>query len=171
VNAETSQSLITSNGKIKTHNVIWTAGTANNPFFKEHEHLFSFDKKGRVVVNEHLQVNSSLYVCGDNASTPHSGLALTAVSHATFIAQDIRARIHNKKRPTVYEKAPVQVVPAGEKWAVMQRKNLVLWGRPISYLRRIADFVGYAEVLGILKAITIWSNDTRTEETCNRCRR
>ena len=171
VQAETLNTLRTSIGSIKTNTVIWTAGTQNNEFFSNNKSVFSFDKRGKVVVDKHLCVTPTLYVCGDNASTKFSGLALTAVWHADFIAKDIVARIHHKNRPTKYERAPAQVVPAGRAWAVFQYRGIVMSGRLPSVIRRVADFVGYRDIVGTLKALTIWSNGDTTEEVCNTCRR
>ena len=169
VTRETINSLKTSTGTIKTDTVIWTAGTANNPFFKEHPDVFNLNEKGRVVVNKHLQVSPHIYVIGDNAATPHSGLALTAIWHANFVSRDIKARSKNSKRPTTFEHAPIQVVPAGHGWAVLQYKRFVLHGRLIALVRLAADYIGYSDMLGTLKAMTIWSNSKKTEDDCDIC--
>lgn len=170
VRSETAQTLKTSTGTIKTHDVIWTAGTSNNPLFKQHGDMFSFNNRGKINVNKHLQVASDIYVCGDNAATKFSGLAATAIRHANYIAKDIKARVRHKKRPMFRPKHPIQVVPAGNKWAVLQYRNFVLTGKIVGLVRRAADVVGYTDVLGILKAMTIWKETDRTEEYCNRCR-
>lgn len=170
VKAETAHSLKTSDGTIETHSVIWTAGTANNPFYKQYPDLFTFDQRGKVVVDEHLTAGSGVYVCGDSASTRYSGLAMTAVSHASFIAKDILARHKQGKRPKVYEHTPVSVVPVGGRWSVLQYKKLVLAGKFVGFIRQAADLIGYTDVLGPFKALTIWTNSERTEESCGRCK-
>lgn len=171
VNAETAHTLQTSNGPIKTDTVVWTAGAQSSEFYKDYPAVFSLDKRGKVLVDKHLGVTPTLYVCGDNASTPRSGLALTAVWHADFIAKDITARMHGKKRPTKFEKAPAQVVPAGKAWSVLQYRGFVMSGVLVSIVRRFADFVGYRDVVGTMKALTIWSSSDMTEESCSTCRR
>ncbi len=169
VQSETLSELKTSVGMIKSKNVIWAAGTQNNPFFKEHPEIFTLNKRGYVMVNQHLQVTPSIYVCGDNAATPHSGLAETAVEHASFIANDIIARLHHSKRPKVFEKASMQVVPVGNRWSVFQYQSLVISGWLVSLIRRFADIFGYTDVLGPIKALTIWSNSDRFEDDCPIC--
>lgn len=170
VQSETAGRLKTSTGTIKSHNVIWTAGTTNNPFFKNHSGVFAFNEQGKVTVNKHLQSSAYIYVCGDNADTEFSGLALTAIGHANYLARDIKARVNHKKRRDHKERHPVQVVPAGTRWSILQYRKLVLSGRAVSVIRRLADVIGYTDVLGPLKALTIWSNSDRTEEFCPVCK-
>lgn len=170
VKSESKDSLKTSLGSLKTDNVIWTAGTANNPFFAKHPEVFTFDKRGKVIVNEHLQVARDIYVCGDNASTPYSGLAFTAVKHADYIANDLRKILLRKSRSGIKARVPIQVVPVDSKFAVLQYRKISLGGRTVGILRRMADIVGYTDVLGYLRAFTIWSNDEATEESCTICK-
>lgn len=170
IKSGTAKGLKTSHGRISTDNVVWTAGTVNNPFFKNQEPIFKFDDRGKVLVDDHLQVESRIYVCGDNASTEHSGLALVAIRHANFIAKDITARLHHKRRHTHKDRFPVQVIPAGEKWAVLRYKGIEIHGRLISLVRKMADIQGYTDVLGVIRAMTIWQNGGRTEEECTICR-
>lgn len=169
VQAETVSKLKTSEGVIESKNVVWAAGMRNNPFFKNHPSVFTLDKRGYVAVDKHLQSGANIYVCGDNAATIYSGLAETAVSHADFIAKDIVAKLDHSDRPNHYEKSPIQVVPVGGKWAVLQHRSFVASGRLIIFVRRLADIVGYTNILGVVKAITIWSNTNKTEEYCSTC--
>lgn len=169
VKSETLNELRTSVGMIKSKNVIWAAGTQNNPFFSDNPGVFKLNDRGRVVVNEHLQASSHIYVCGDNAATKYSGLAETAIWHANFIAKDIVARVDHESRPKRFERLPMQVVPVGHKWAIFQYGPLVFGGRFASLVRRLADIIGYNDVLGPVKALTIWSNSDKTEESCPTC--
>jgi NADH dehydrogenase len=171
VRAETEHNLQTSLGTMNTDNVIWTAGTANNPFFANNVDSFKLNERGRVLVNAHLQSSPSIYVCGDNAATPRSGLALVAIWHANYIAKDIVRRLHKKQRKPYKEKTPVQVVPIGEKFAIMQYRNFVISGRLISFVRRAADIIGYSDVLGPVSAFTIWRSSEKQQVPCNICGR
>lgn len=171
VKSETLKTLRTSVGSITTHTVIWTAGTANNPFFSENEDSFRLNERKRVIVDKHLQSSPNVYVIGDNAATKFSGTALTAVRHGNFTAKDIISRIGHKKRPTKYENYPAYVVPAGKNWSVLQYRGIVLHGLVISWVRKVADFMGYSDVLGIFRAITVWTNGEKHESTCVNCRR
>jgi NADH dehydrogenase len=171
VKAETVHTLKTSLGTIATDNVIWTAGTMNNPFFKNQPNIFLADKKGRIIVNQHLQVADYIYVCGDNAATPFSGLALTAINHANYVASDIIKSMSGKKRRAQRDKLPASVVPVGEHYAILQYGKIVLSGGPISAIRKAADIIGYTDVLGILKAFTIWRGSELPENLCSICGR
>lgn len=170
VESETVKMLKTSGGNIKTNTVIWTAGYVNNKFYRENSSIFEFAKNGKVKVDKHLTVFNSVYVAGDNAYTPYSGTALTAIRHGNFVAKDISARLEHKKRPTKYESKPVVVIPVGKNWAIMQYGKLVLYGKIASIIRGVADYVGYSDVLGYGRALTIWSNSDNTDNNCPVCK-
>jgi NADH dehydrogenase len=170
VEAESVQMLKTSGINIKSHSVIWTAGYVNNKFYKENSNIFDFAKNGKVKVDKHLTVFNSIYVAGDNAATQFSGTALTAIRHGNFVAEDIIARINRTKRPTKYESKPVVVIPAGKNWAIMQYGKFVFHGRIVSMIRSFADYVGYSDVLGMGRALTIWSNSDNTDDRCPVCK-
>ena len=169
VTSETGKSLKTSSGNIKTENVIWTAGAATNPFYAENSKHFMFNQRGKVRVDKHLQALPRVYVCGDNADTKFSGLALTAVWHADYIAKDLIARRKGKRAPAHTDRTPAQVVPVGG-MAILQYRKIVLHGRLLSVVRRAADFIGYSDVLGPLKAFTIWSSSEKAEDSCHICK-
>mgnify|MGYP000865232210 CR=1 FL=1 len=170
VTAETNLSLHTSNGNIATHNVIWTAGAMNNPFFADNAGHFTVAERGKIKVNKHLQSHTNVYVAGDNAATQFSGLAYIAVRHGNFIAKDIKNRIRGKKRKNYADPYPLQVVPVG-RISLFQYRKFSIGGRLVNIVRRVADLVGYSDVLGPLKALTIWQNSEPLEdEWCNTCR-
>lgn len=171
VKAETIHTLRTSLGTMSTDNVIWTAGTMNNPFFKQYPRVFPLDTRGRVAVNAHLEVSPHIYVCGDNAATRFSGLALTAITHADFIARDIHKKLRGKTRKTHADRQPMQVVPVGEKHAVFQYRGFILYGKLIGMVRKVADIVGYTDILGATKAFTVWRNSETAKDVCDICGR
>ena len=170
VTQETGRSLKTSAGQIKTENVIWTAGAAVNPFYSENSKHFMFNQRGKVRVDKHLRALPRLYVAGDNADTPFSGLALTAVWHANYIYKDLKRRLKKKHSKRYIERSPVQIVPIAST-AILQYKKLVLHGPIIALVRRVADFVGYSDVLGPLRALTIWRSSEQAETDCHTCKR
>ena len=71
--------LFLKDSRIKTNTVIWTAGVITSRLIGKIEGL-ELDKRGRVVVDQYLQAkgHKHVYVIGDAASTPYSGLAQTA---------------------------------------------------------------------------------------------
>jgi len=169
VTRETVSQLSTSKGPIKSHTVIWTAGSANNPLFAANPTLFELNPRGRVVIDKHMMTKDGLYVIGDNAATPHGGLALSAVVHANFVAKDIIARMHGRSRPKKFNEIPVVVIPLDSKWAVMQYKKFSIHGRLVSLVRLAADYLGYADVLGFMKAFSVWSLSEKAENSCPIC--
>jgi NADH:ubiquinone reductase (H+-translocating) len=171
VKSETLHNLKTSTATIKTHTVIWTAGTTLNPFFTNGDQAknFKLSKRGRVVVDKHLQAQKDVYVIGDNAATNFSGLAITAIRHADYVAKDLSRRISGRHRKPHIERKPIQVVPVGGRWAILQYGPLNISGLLISGLRRLADYVGYGDIMGYLRALTIWTNSERQEDACDIC--
>ena len=171
VKGEKLHSLTTSAGNIKTDTVIWTAGTMTNSFYASHKKHFTFSPRGKIKVNRYLETRSGIYVIGDNAETEYSGLALTAIWHADFVAKDIKRRLYKKKRRSYKEKRPVQVVPVGRNWAALQYGKINVFGFFVSLIRKAADYVGYGDVMGYLRAVTIWSNSEKEDSTCDVCRK
>jgi len=156
VQSEDAQDIIVSGKPILSNTVIWTSGVTNHPFFKEHEHYFKLAPNGRVVVDEHMKAYKSVYVIGDNAATPFTGLAQTALHDALFVTENIKRKKHSL--PPMKYKAimPPVVVPVGKGWAVFEWKKIKLSGWPASLIRKVADFMGYRDVLPIGQALGAW---------------
>jgi NADH dehydrogenase FAD-containing subunit len=136
--------------------IIWTSGVANHPFYKANAEQFELAPNGRVVVDAHLQVKDSLYVIGDNAATPFTGLAQTALHDALFVADHIKDVAAGK--PVVDYKAvmPPVVIPVGAFWAVFEWRKLRITGIVAAVLRRAADFMGYSDILPLGQALGVW---------------
>lgn len=156
VQSQNADSLMVSGKPITSHTVIWTSGVANNPFYKANAEFFEFAPNGKVIVDEYMQATKNVYVIGDNAATPHSGLAQTALHDAVFVAKNLwRVHHHEKRVPYKAVKPPV-VVPVGERWAILEWGPIRLWGWPGSLIRRAADFIGYHDILPIGQALGVW---------------
>lgn len=167
VQAQTADALMIGNKPIRSHTVIWTAGVSNNPFFKEQD--FQLARNSKVRVDQYLQAEPGIYVIGDNADTPYSGMAQTAIYDGKFVAANLQ-RIASKQDPVSYvAKKPIYVLPAGPKWAA------VLWGKVRVYgwlgwvLRSLADLVQYKDYLPWQLAIKRWAALDDSEETCPYC--
>lgn len=169
VQAASINRLKTSIGEIDTHTVLWTAGTANSPFYDDNADQFEFSEHHRIKVDKYLQGCPRVYVLGDNAAVQFAGTAQAAVRHATHTAKDIIARTRGKRRKPFRPSPLVSVVPVGRGWSIMQYRRLVLHGRPISLLRLLADYVGYSEVMGLSRALTVWLNSYVEEDGCRVC--
>ncbi|PLS81841.1 hypothetical protein CYG49_00535 [Candidatus Saccharibacteria bacterium] len=162
---------ITISGKgVPSHTVIWTSGVTNHPFFKENEHAFEFAPNGRIVVDDQMLGAPHVYVIGDNAATEFTGLAQTALHDAAFISDHLK-RIADKKPLKRYKavKPPV-VIPVGSNWAIVEWGRITYGGFLGSILRRIADIIGYHDVMPIGLALGAWRAQFINEEKCQICR-
>lgn len=164
VQSATADTLMVSGRPIKSHTVIWTSGVANSPFYKANEQHFEFIKNGKVVVDDHLKAGKDLYIIGDNAATPYSGLAQTALHDALFLADNFKR--HHDRQPLKKYKAvmPPVVVPVGENWAVFEWRKLRLSGWIASMIRRAADVVGYSDILPFGYAFDVWRSQRILED-------
>lgn len=169
VEAESIHTLQTSAGPIKTDTVVWTAGSEINPFYKNQKADFKLSKRRLVKVNPHSEGLPSVYVIGDNADTTYSGLAQTAIRQADYVAKDLGNRARGRSRKARQDKRPFQIIPVGDKWAIFEYGRLVIKGRVAWWLRRLADYIGYADVLGYIRALTIWKHSESEEDYCKFC--
>ncbi len=167
VQAQTADALMIHNKPIRSHTVIWTAGVANHPFFTDQN--FQLARNGKVRVDQFLQTEPGIYVIGDNADTPYSGMAQTALYDGKYLAKNLQLLANNKDPIPYKAKKPVYVIPAGPKFAA------VLWGRVRAYgiigwtLRRTADFMAYRDYLPWDLAAKLWMAEDDEEESCPYC--
>ncbi len=169
VKAQTADTLQLADQSISTQTVVWTAGMANNPFFKTHPDLFTLAKNGKVQVDDHLQVRPHIYILGDNAATPYSGMAQTALFDADFVATDLMSVWTSHPRAAYRPKSPISVIPVGQYWAAAQWGPLELFGLPGYFLRRCADLIGYADIQAWPQAVQLWLKDTQRQDNCPVC--
>ncbi len=156
VEEATATQIIAGGRPIQSHTVIWTSGVTNNPLFAAHPHIFTLAKNGRVEVDKHLRAYKDIYVLGDNAATPYSGLAQTALHDALFVAGNLRSRKLGRAAVAYKPVQPASAIPVGARWAAFELRGLRLYGWPAAIIRRIADFIGYSDILPIGQAIRPW---------------
>lgn len=168
VQGQTVDELLVNGKPIRSHTVIWTAGTANNPFFVEQG--FQLVKNGKVRVDQYLQAEPSIFVIGDNADTPYSGMAQTAIHDGAYLARSLEEMVKHKQTPKPYiAKQPIYVLPAGPNWAAVQWGWLRLYGRAGWALRRAADFIGYRDYESFFKSTKQWFSEYEKEDLCSLC--
>lgn len=159
---------ITISGKpLKSRTVVWTAGVANNPFFKAND--FTLDERGKVKVDEYLQAEPDIYVLGDNAGTQYSGLAQTALYDADFVSRNIVAGLDGKPLRAYKPKQPVSVIPVGPEWAAVEWGKLHFSGRLGWLLRAAADWIGFNDLQPWWKASEQWLTEFGSQEECVTC--
>ena len=169
VEGETATSLKLKGQGITTQTVVWTAGVANSPFYKQNVQLFTLAKNGRVEVDGHLQASEGVYVIGDNANTTYTGLAQIAIADADFVATDITRRLDTRLRLSYKPKRPITVTPVGRRWAVVEWGSLHLYGYLGWWLRRASDLVAYHDIESWPRALRVWLQDSRREDDCAIC--
>lgn len=165
VEREYAQQLIVEGKSIDSHTVIWTAGVANHPFFKQHPDIFTLAGNGKVAVDDYLRVRDDIYVIGDNANTPFSGQAQTALRDAVWVVRNFSLAKAGKPLKVYKPRRPVQAIPVGLGWAAIEWKFIRFFGWFGNWVRRAADFFGYTEILpfgtslGAWRAARIYEND------------
>lgn len=168
VKGETADTLMAGDKPIKTETVIWTAGVANNPFFKENG--FALTDRGKVEVDEYLQAAQDVFVIGDNANTPYSGLAQTALHDATFVAHNIIRSLGGKMPESYKPKEPISVIPVGKNWASVQWGRKHFNGYAGWVLRLLADLVAFHHLESWPKAGEQWMQSAREDDwNCPSC--
>lgn len=146
--ADASGVVLASGEKLDAGTIIWTAGVKANPLLATIPGLV-LDKRGRAVVDEALRASGQpdIFVLGDCASTPYSGMAQTAVEDGIFVAKVIAATMKNKPLPTYKAKKPAYAIPAGTMWSAVKFGPLRVYGLLGSVLRRAADIHVYMLIL------------------------
>lgn len=164
-----ANNLMIKNKPIRSHTVVWTAGVANNPFFKDND--FVIANHGKVAVNTFLQTEDNIFVIGDNANTPYSGLAQTALLDGEFVAHNIKRKVRGKRLKSYVARMPVSVIPAGKHWAVIVWGGLVISGWFGWLLREAADFVGFKHLETWPKASKQFLSEFTQDNDCIACNR
>ncbi len=148
--------LIVSGRPIESHTVIWTSGVTNHPFFAAHPNVFKLAPNGRVLVDDYLRAHNHVYVIGDNAATPYTGLAQTAIHNADLVVDNL-TRLSKGRPPKKYKAMlPVSAIPVGHNWAVVEWRWVRIYGWTGGLIRRVADLVGYSEVFPIGTSLGAW---------------
>lgn len=160
VQKATAESVIAGGRPIASHTVIWTSGVTNNPLFAAHADIFRLNERGRVIVDEQLKAAKNIYVLGDNAETPYSGLAQTALYDAKFVTKNLKRHKKGKKPRRYRAVLPVSVIPVGHRWAALEWKWIRFYGWAASVMRRLGDFHGYSSFLPYGQAIRPWHAST-----------
>ncbi|MBI2099977.1 MAG: FAD-dependent oxidoreductase [Candidatus Vogelbacteria bacterium] len=152
--------------QLKAKTVIWTAGVKPNDFFRKISGL-TFDKSGRVIVNDHLQVINfpDVFVIGDGAATPYTGLAQTAIDHAHHVAEFIGTH----RTPSYKSKKPAISIPVGAGWAVTIVGGFTFYGRAGWWLRRAADLRYFLSILPLAQTLKVFRAGDQLAQSCPIC--
>ncbi|HRH24756.1 MAG TPA: NAD(P)/FAD-dependent oxidoreductase [Candidatus Paceibacterota bacterium] len=143
--AQDLDSVTASGMTIKSGTVIWTAGTKINDSFSP----LPLDAKKRVSVKEDLSLpdDKNVFVVGDGAGAPGSGLAQGAIAHGEYVAKAIALRLKNKKPEPFKLKPTGYIVPIGHNWAVLSYKNMTISGFIPWIMRSFVDFKYFTSIV------------------------
>jgi NADH dehydrogenase len=167
VQGETADELTVNGKPIRSHTVIWTAGVTNHPFFATNR--FALTNRGKVSVDVYMQAEDNIYVIGDNANTPYSGLAQTALYDGEFVAKNLRRRIVGKAFESYNAKQPITIIPAGPHWAAVSWGKIRLHGWAGWVLREAADYVGFKDLEPWAVASKQWLTELTSQDNCLIC--
>lgn len=159
---------LTVNGKpIRSHTVVWTAGVTNHPFFSDNG--FVLMGRGKVAVNAYLEAEDSIFVIGDNANTPYSGMAQTALLDGEFVAKNLRRRAGGNQLKSYVAKRPITVIPAGPHWASVQVGRWHIQGRLGWLVREAADIIGFHDLQPWPEAAKQFLSEFSIQDNCPTC--
>lgn len=167
VQGQNTDAIIINGKPLKSHTVVWTAGMANNPFFKTNG--FVMAERGKVQVNQYLEAEPDIYIIGDNAGTQYSGLAQTALYDAEFVASNLVAKLRRKPQQAYVPKQPVSIIPVGANWAAVEWGKVRFSGRLGWLLRSAADWIGFRDLQPWWKASEQWLTEFGSQEDCLTC--
>lgn len=167
VQGQTADELTVSGKPIRSHTVVWTAGVTNHPFFKDNN--FTMMGRGKVGVDIYLQAEDGIFVIGDNANTPYSGFAQTALHDGAFVARNLRRRADNKKFKSYDAKEPISVIPAGPYWASVSWGLHTFNGKIGWLVREAADLIGFHDLEPWPKAARQLITEFEPQDDCETC--
>ncbi|HYG83798.1 MAG TPA: FAD-dependent oxidoreductase [Verrucomicrobiae bacterium] len=156
---------------IPSQTVVWTSGVANHPFFAAHAHIFKLAKNGRVEVDRHLEAAPNVFVIGDNAATPYTGVATTALYDASFVARHLNRLANGLPAYAYVPKAHPVTVPVGDDWAIYESSGMRVTGKIAAALRRFHEFQNYKNLLSFSKAFRAWRARYHRDEDCPVCKK
>lgn len=167
VQAQTASELMVNGKPLDSHTVVWTAGVTCHPFLKANN--FAKSEHGKVLVDKYLQAEPGIYVLGDNAETPYSGMAQTALRDGSYVAQHLVC-LSKSKAPSSYKpKKPIYITPVGPRWAAMLWGHVQIYGWAAWVVRSGADLIGYHDLQSIVPASRRWMAMADHEESCALC--
>ncbi len=167
VEGQTPESLTVNGTGIPTETVIWTAGITNNPFFTENHFVIAV--RGKVAVDTYLQTEDNIFIIGDNANTPYSGLAQTALHDGAFVANNLQRRQDGKDFKSYTAKKPITVIPAGPRWAAVVWGKVHIFGFVGWLLREAADYIAFNDYESWPKATRQFFTETSEQDICKVC--
>lgn len=155
---------------MKTSTIIWAAGVRAHQLYSEIKGL-KMGRGGRVQVTPHLRANGwrDVYIAGDGADTPYSGMASTAFYDGALVARTILAELRGTASPSYQPREPWSAVPVGPGWAAVALGKLEVTGIVGWWIRRLIDLWVFSSILPLHKAMAIFRTGRGLVESCPVC--
>mgnify|MGYP002133666705 FL=1 len=158
VEREEIQEIFLNDMSLKAKTVIWTAGTRLNSLFEKIEGLV-FSERKRVIVDSFMQASAmeNVYIVGDAAQTPFSGLAQTAMFDGNYVGRRIARLLGGKNDTREYKpKKNAFCIPVGNNWGVLVSGPVTLYGYGAYFMRHVIDFLYFMEILSPQKFFSVF---------------
>lgn len=154
----------------QTDTVIWTAGTKINSAYQRIPGI-SYTQRGKVAVSEYLSLpnDNRIFVIGDGAGTPQSGLAQTAIHDGKFIATHITCSIRGEKVVPYVAPKISYIVPVGNYWAMFVHGKRAFAGFLPWILRSLVDFRYVASIVPLWYVIAVFRQGAKYRRSKTYC--
>ena len=144
VEVSSEEVVFKSGTRIKTRTLIWTGGVQAKEAVKGLG--FKCSRRGRIQVNEHLQVvdHLNIYAVGDNACFVNEegelpALVEAALQAADCVAENIKRQIEGKPQKEFKPNLHGVMVSIGSKYAVADVMGFPSWGPPAMALKHLVN--------------------------------
>jgi NADH dehydrogenase len=156
--------------KMGSQTVIWTAGTRINTAFTEIPGVV-FDERKRIKVSPYLSLpnDNRIFIAGDGAGTPYSGLAQTAIHNGKYIGKQIANIIAGKETEIYKPKKPSFVVPIGDYWALFSSGNFLMKGFLPWLLRSAIDFRYFTSIVPLHYVLKVFRQGRKYRKVHGGC--
>lgn len=132
--------------------------------------VFKLSDHGKVDVDEYLQAKPNVFVLGDNADTPYSGMAQTALYDAEFVATNIKRQLAGQSWKVYQPRQPITLIPVGPHWAAVGWRQRTFSGFSGWLLHIFVDLIAFHEIESWPKASQQWINSlSEVHDDCPHC--
>lgn len=146
--------------KLKSKTLIWTAGVKVNTLYTSTKGL-KISEKGRVQVDKYLRAegHKNVFIAGDGADVPTSGMAEPAIRMGEYIAETIARKTVGIKADPFEPERPWYITPIGPDWAAVVAGGIALYGKIGWMIKRLHDFKVYITFLPFFESLDAMKND------------
>ena len=162
------------NQEFATKTIVWSAGIKVNSLYDALLPNVERNKQGRIIVDEYLrpqgkEAQENIFVAGDAAATPYSGLAQTANHDGAYIARMLARLLRNRDMSPYIPKKVAYALPIGSKFTAFVSGKSVIFGLIAKFIREAADFRFFLSILPFGKAMRAFQEGKKVCEACATC--